>query len=701
MNLQEENIMRRTRDDTSRNKANEDVSGERRDAAGGDVVSEATESGNTYGIHVEEETVLHDMDPHLQDAVLAHRAGEVPDPALSFESADGTTQVDVIAKLADPEEDVPGLRKVRTIGQIVTGTANIEEIEQVRQHPNVLSLKRANRIEKYLRFSVNEIEAQPQQMRPSLGSAFDGAGVIVGVVDFGCDFRHRNFRNSDGTTRLLFLWDQTGGPTALSPGGFGYGREFDTARINEALLAPDPYQHLRYRPNNASHGTHVLDIAAGNGQATGDPGVAPRADLIFVELNAIDFEDEDSFGNSRRLLEAVDYIFEKAAALNRPCVVNLSLGTHGGPHDGSTLVEQGFDQLLATPNRAIVISAGNSRERAGHARGEIAQGSTRTLLWQIGQGDRTTNELEVWYDGEDELAVTLVTPAGGRFGPVALGNTVNLTNQQGVRVGRIIHRKGDPNNGDNQIDILLEPSLPQGGWQVELQAVAVDRPPVKFHAWIERDDTGQSRFGAADVDPTYTIGSISCSERTLTVGSYNAAVPDLGISSFSSEGPTRREIKKPEISAPGHGIIAANARSQGATAKSGTSMAAPHVTGVVALLMQAANRPLTMDEIRTAIIESARSNPPFGDGGDAVYGRGRISATAVLRQFGIGAAPPTPAPPANVAAEVGINGAVDRGETVPADNLSLVDRAIRLASERPGGARVRVTVEVEITPAAH
>jgi subtilisin family serine protease len=666
----------------------------------GEAAGQEVPGGDTYGISVVQEDVLHDMDPHLQDAVLAHRAGQAPDPALSFTSSDGTTQVDVIAKLENPREAVPGLRVVRKIGQIVTGTADIEKIEEVRRHPNVLSLKQATRIEKHLRFSVHEIEAQPQQLAGGLGSASDGSGVIVGVVDFGCDFRHGNFCNADGTTRLLYLWDQTGDPTALSPGGFGYGREFDAARINQALQAPNPYQGLRYQPAVASHGTHVLDIAAGNGQATGDPGVAPNADLIFVELNAVDYEDEESFGNSRRLLEAVDYIFEKAAALNRPCVVNLSLGTHGGPHDGSTLAEQGLDELLGVPGRAIVISAGNSRTTGGHARGAIAPGQARVLSWLLSPGDQTPNELEVWYDGEDDLAVTLITPGNGRFGPVLPGRTVNLM-QQNRRVGRIIHRKGDSNNGDNQIDILLDAGLPAGAWQVELQAVAADRPPVRFHAWIERDDNGQSRFGNADVDPAYTIGSISCGERTIAVGSYNAAVPGLDISPFSSEGPTRREVRKPEVSAPGHGIIAAKARSQGGTQKWGTSMAAPHVAGVVALLMQAAGRTLSNNEIRAAVIGSARANPPVAPGGDSVYGQGRISAAAAVQAVRAAAPQPTggAAGTTDSGGERHAGGSPDGSlANASLDGLPLIDRAIHLALQQPDGARVRVALEIEIIP---
>lgn len=142
--------------------------------------------------------------------------------------------------------------------------------------------------------------------------------------------------------------------------------------------------------------------------------------------------------------------FNKAAQLQRSCVVNLSLGTHGGPHDGSTLVEQDFDQLLSAPGRAIVISAGNSWERRSHASGRIPPGTPRTLTWEIGirneQGqvvDRTGNEVEVWYPGASTLEVTLLAPTGQRFGPTRLGRRTEIRSSGVVR-GLIIHRGSDP-----------------------------------------------------------------------------------------------------------------------------------------------------------------------------------------------------------------------------------------------------------------
>jgi subtilisin family serine protease len=585
-----------------------------------------------FGFTFEEEDVTPDLDPQLQHVLMSARAGRI-DPALVQESEDGSLRVDVTGELHDPTQPVPGLEVTQSVGNLITGSCEVEAIEAVRQHPNVKSLKGATKVAPNVQFSVPEIRASRTALRDALPQGVavpDGAGVIVGVVDFGGDFAHENFRKPDGTTRLLYLWDQNGSNNSMSPEGYPYGREFTAAHINEALNSSDPYGFLAYDPGSRSHGTHVMDTAAGNGRGTGRPGVAPKADLIFVELAGGDFGPEESFGNSRRLQEAVKYIFDRAAQLGRQAVINLSLGTHGGPHDGSTPVEKWFDGLLQTPGRAIVISAGNSWERASHTAGRIAPGQTRTLGWEKSPTDLTPNELEVWYNGDAALEATLVFPTGQRFGPMPVGAKPRvIKNSSGQKAGEMIHRAGDPLNGDNVLNIFLGRELPSGTWGVELRAVG--QRPANFHSWIERDDRGQSRFVAADDLRTHTIGSISCGRDTITVGSYKPKVLGRDLSSFSAEGPSRDGKQKPEVSAPGDGIVAANSGTgNGTVTMSGTSMAAPHVTGVVALLMQAAGRPLTVAEIRQAVVGAARRNPPQGNAWNSRYGNGRVDCAAAV-----------------------------------------------------------------------
>jgi hypothetical protein len=221
----------------------------------------------------QEQDLMTALDPELQQAVLA---------------MDAAAPVDVIAVLRDPAGGIPEeLEDAHQIGPVVTGKVAVGRIEALRSHNNVLSLKGARRVYRTLNNSVPEIQATPPQLHDAVpGKNLGGDGVIIGIVDQGCDFFHPNFRKADNTTRLLYLWDQHGkrGP---APDGFTDGTEYGAEEITEALkedTADAAYERLGYRPDDA-HGTRVMDIAAGGGAVlnlpggtvVNPPGVAPRA----------------------------------------------------------------------------------------------------------------------------------------------------------------------------------------------------------------------------------------------------------------------------------------------------------------------------------------------------------------------------------------------------------------------------------------
>ncbi len=642
---------------------------------------------NELDFEVEDADIKTDLDPILQKVILSRDEDKEKDPSLVRESSEGELLVDVLAVLHDPKKEVPGLNVTRVIGDVVTGSVEINKIEEIKEDPNVISLKGARKISPQLHISLPEINARQidisGELRTTDATSIDGSEVIVGIIDFGCGFAHENFLNSDGSTRILYLWDQSGQQNSMSPQEYQYGREFTADEINKALEKPNPYTALSYHPGNRAHGTHVMDIAAGNGRGSSNPGVAPKADIIFVELST---ESKlENFGNSRRLLEAVEYVFHRAEELGKSAVVNLSLGTHGGPHDGSTPVERGFDTLLEKENRAVVISAGNSHQRGSHSSGEIPSGGDRTLGWEVFSSDNTVNELEVWYNGDAELEVTLISPSGQQIVTTKLNEVKNVS-IQGIPFARIIHRASDPLNGDNHIDIFLRHGL-SGVWGVELKTVGNES--VNFHAWIERDDNrvgmrNQSRFIQNDDDPTHTIGSISCGKKSIVVGSYNAAVINRDISSFSAEGPSRDGKQKPEISAPGQEILAANSAStSGITSMSGTSMAAPHVTGVVALLMQLAENPLSIVNMREMLSRTARKEfNQTNSVWDSRYGEGRVDTVALLKaQVNQTDSPAAPVHPISLSKE-----------------MPYLQNILNLVNNGSQEAKVRLKIEVEFEP---
>ncbi|MGE0223215.1 MAG: S8 family serine peptidase [Acetobacteraceae bacterium] len=504
------------------------------------------------------------------------------------------------------------------------------------------------RISPSLQFSVPSIHASPADL-PAPPQR-DGRGVVVGVIDWGCDFVHPAFRHPDGTTRLRYLWDQNlppaGGNGAPGPGGLG--RVFDAATLNYALQTPNPYWTLDYSPDHnlfaprvpgtPVHGTHVMGVAAGSAAAchheetqpscecettcdkksanapaeprTGyraaalPPGVAPGADLIFVHLPPKGVPTSQDPSSGAALLQAVLWLFSKAEP--QPTVVNLSLGTNSGSHDGSSILEVALDWILNQPGRMIVLPAGNSYDADLHASGTVPVGGKSSLTWIFKEGDPTINVMDVWYETgtpDPVLTVTLTAPDKTEYTQAAPGAPLLITRFN--RLVGTVTTGVQPNPSApgflQQIHIeLWSIRFEKEDWRLGLN-LSVGTDPVQFHAWIDRDDLSsqtQSNFAPNEADRSSTLASLSCGRNTLCVGAYYEIPPGQPITSFTGAGPTRDGRPKPDVAAPGWRVLSANAyggplQEPGSkTAYSltapmdGTSVSVPHVTGLVALALQ-------------------------------------------------------------------------------------------------------------------
>jgi subtilisin family serine protease len=576
------------------------------------------------------------------------------DPALLEmlkTSRDDAEEVEAIIRLDSPGSEIEGVRIVSRFGPIVTCRLRKDTILWTRKQSSVKSLKAKRLIGP---------EIQPEERPATLGlplgpihvdqrRPFDlplnGAGVVIGIVDWGFDFDHPSFKHLNGSTRLISLWDQREPPQAGISNHYGYGTVYSRRQIDRALSTAGPYNALGYHPADAdlsrsgAHGTCVTDIAAGNGLGGSPMGVAPEADLVFVHLADRGTGGLANLGNSVRILEAVDFIARVAGP--RPWVVNLSMGRHGGPHDGSTLVEMAFDFLLqSAPGRFIVQSAGNYFDKRIHASGRLQPGQEVNLSLNVDEADFTPNELEVWYSGGDEIAIKAESPTGTSSPWIGPGNYSNVI-ENGRVVGRIYNRTSDPNNSDNHIDFFFFPTASSGLWTVILKGKTVI--DGTFHAWLERDEACpkcQTRFSELESDNFYTTGTLANSRIPLGVGAYDAHSPTREIAPFSSAGPTRDNRPKPDLVAPGGSVLAARSAPHGwrtnpgiYVRKSGTSMAAPHVTGAVALCLEGGwrclRRPLWSHEIRELILDNT---DPVAAGmqNPLRYGRGYLNIAKVV-----------------------------------------------------------------------
>lgn len=529
--------------------------------------------------------------------------------------------------------------KTRTVaGDIATGDIAVSQLAALEAVTSIIRMEISRVMNNELDLAAADVRVAPVHTGPP---GHRGAGVIVGIIDSGIDYRHHCFRGTDGRSRILAIWDQalarTGSET--SPAGFTYGVEYRQAQINTALAAANPLTVVRHQDSAAAgfHGTHVTGIAAGDGSVAGQGrpaftfvGIAPEADIVVVANNRGRAAGERGLGDSADTLDAARYIFNFAQALGRPVVINQSQGDNVGPHDGTSLLERGLDNLLGGAGRAFVKSAGNEGARNRHASGTLTNGAVQTLQFNVPTGVAQVT-LDLWYRGADRIGVAVTRPGGtatANFNPPS-STTINLPGGNRLFLDSSLN---DPGNSDNRIFITISRNtaaqVQSGNWSLTLRGNSISFG--QWDAWIQRNSFSQ--FLPPFVNAARTISVPGTAREIITVGSYITRGAGVGaISSFSSLGPTRDGRRAPTLSAPGQSLFSANVTTAADQYQDmmGTSMAAPMVAGAVALMLQ--RRPaMTAEQIRNCLISSARSDGNTGATPNNAWGAGKLDVQAAF-----------------------------------------------------------------------
>lgn len=537
-----------------------------------------------------------------------------------------------------------------------TARCPLSRLSMIRSLLGTRAVHLANRCRYYLDASAVDADAAIVRAPvPPVFSGQTGAGVLVGLVDSGIDLHHGDFIRPDGTTRIVSLWDQT--DTGTPPSGFTYGAEWSAAQIDAGQVK---------EVDDFGHGTHVLGIATGDGSAAGHGqppytfvGMAPDADICAVKTDL----------TTSGVVDGIHYIFQIAAARGEPAVVNLSLGTQEGPHDGTHLLDQLINQLTG-PGRIVVAAGGNEGADNLHAQVTLTPGpgqSTTMLVPAYTPGPQNEDDFIIvgaWYGALDQIAVTVTTPSGVVLGPVAPGDS--LTGRFTPDGYIDLYNATTTNaNGDRDIYFVVYDPLgsgppASGAWHFQYSPIVIGGTG-RADAYIETSQLGDGSslaswtqgvvFGGVVGAPGDADSVIAVAAHVTKIcwnafdGFYRCFTPAPvpgAIASFSSQGPRRDGALKPDLSAPGFGV--ASARSRAASfdnsevtrdgthaVLAGTSMSTPHVTGAVALYLgHRVNALATPSQVRARLQSSARADGHTGAVPNNIWGAGKLDIGNLL-----------------------------------------------------------------------
>lgn len=536
-----------------------------------------------------------------------------PNLEIGYERAEKTWEL--IVRYSGSLQDVYalGIRGEELLGGYAILWVPESLIAGVSRFPQIEYIEKPKR----LFFAVSRAKAASCLTLMQEGDlGLSGKGVLVAVLDSGIDYFHPDFQNEDGSTRILALWDQV------------LGEIYEKEDIDQALKAPSRREALEIVPSTdiSGHGTAVAGIAAGNGRESGGlhRGVAYESDLLVVKLGAA---QEDGFPRTTQLMRALDFVLRRAVELQRPVAVNISFGNTYGSHDGTSLLETFINDAAGFGRNVIVAGTGNEGSGNGHTGGNLTPGRQEEILLSVAPYE-TGLSVQLWKDFSDRFTITLMAPSGELLGPFS--ETLGV-HRYYYRDTVILVYYGEPSPYSRSQEIYMdfiprENYINSGVWRILLDPVKL--VTGQYDLWLPSRGVlnSSTRFLSPVPETTLTIPSTAA--KVISVGAYDPAYQSYA--DFSGRGYTRLDQVKPDLAAPGTHITTTSALG-GYEAVTGTSFAAPMVTGTSALLMEwgilRGNDPyLYGEKVKARLIRGARQLPGFTEWPNRELGYGVLCA---------------------------------------------------------------------------
>lgn len=477
------------------------------------------------------------------------------------------------------------------------------------------------------------------QNQPTLG--LKGQGVLIGFLDSGIDYENPVFRNSDGSTRIVAMWDQTD-RSGTPPEGFIYGSEYRDGEINRALNSMNPREIVPMTDEDG-HGTYMASVAAGSEIPEKNfVGAAPYSRIAMVKLKPAkqylrDFyfiSEDATVYQENDIMAGVRYLDQIAKERHMPLVICVGLGTDMGGHTGVNPLSTMLNGMALLRDHAVVIAAGNEGNSRHHFLGEIKEDEYYKNV-EISVGDRVKGfYAEVWARAPQRFVVDIISPTGERMPSEFIlsgGREYNFLFED-TKV-TVDYRIAGILDGSQVIYISFNKPT-QGIWNIRVyqQSEISDT----FHIWLPLEEflTGEVFFVRSNPDTTLTVPSSAAAP--MTVGAYDDR--DNSIYLRSGRGFTANGLIKPDFVAPGVEVYGAAPGGMFVT-RSGTSAATAVTSGGVALMLEwgivrGNYSTITGIAIKNSLIQSAdrdaqRTYP------DKAFGWGRLNVYRTFEDFRI------------------------------------------------------------------
>ena len=457
-----------------------------------------------------------------------------------------------------------------------------------------------------------------------------GAGVIVGFVDTGINYTDSLFRNVDGSTRIIGIWDQTNNSdnsnnieneTAKPFSAFSalYGTQYTAEEINLALNSDNPASIVPTRDENG-HGTFLASIAAGNrDERAGFSGAAPQASIAMVKLKPAkqylrDFyliQDGAEAYQENDIMMGVSYLYFLARKYSMPLVVCIPLGTNMGSHMGMSRLGQYLNQVSLSNGSAVITAAGNETG-ARHLFRAVMDADTDEVIAELRVGEREAGfSMELWAENMGVYTVGFISPTGEVAREISVPlrgeNTVSfLLEQTQITVYTQI---ADVSSGSQFIFMRFENPM-SGIWRILIRNSLDIRET--FHIWLPVRGFISDETYFLRPDPDTTITDPGNARYPITVTAYDHTKNSIYI--HASRGYSLSGQIKPDLAAPGVNILGASVSGRRLTRMSGTSVSAAHLAGAAAILLNwgvlNANYPyLNTPVLKSIFVRGAQRNP--------------------------------------------------------------------------------------------